>query len=122
MPPRSPKAHPQYVICPRCMSRFAVKEPSISGRQVFCRKCAYTFIAAVLPEGRGSAESGIPTETLPPIPVFWIRDHGQVKGPYTYNFLLQLKEKGDLRRDSEVSQDGSTWVRADTVARLFSPE
>lgn len=54
-------------------------------------------------------------------PEWFVRWQGKVQGPVTWEALQKAAHDGKLRPDMEVSQDQSSWRRADSVADLLPP-
>ena len=50
---------------------------------------------------------------------WYVRARGRVLGPLTWAQLQSLRDRGQLARFDQVSQDRQNWVGADQVARLF---
>ena len=50
---------------------------------------------------------------------WYVRARGRVLGPLTWAQLLSLRDRGQLARFDEVSQDRQDWMGADRVPRLF---
>ena len=49
----------------------------------------------------------------------WIRSSKGLHGPYNPDLLTKLAEGGLLKPDMDISTDGHTWHRADTLPGLF---
>lgn len=52
----------------------------------------------------------------------YIRSRGKVLGPFSSEQLQLLRDRGQLRRFHEVSQDRQTWVPATSLTDLFPPD
>src|SRR5262245_2661478 len=52
---------------------------------------------------------------------WYVKAKGRVLGPLTWAQLQALRDRGQLARFHEVSQDRQSWIGADSLARLFSP-
>ena len=50
---------------------------------------------------------------------WFVRTRGRVLGPLTWTQLQSLRDRGQLARFDEVSQDRRSWIGADRVPRLF---
>src|SRR5262245_38442438 len=50
---------------------------------------------------------------------WYVRVRGRVRGPLTWAQRHSLRDRGQLARFHEVSQDRQTWVGADSLAGLF---
>lgn len=57
-----------------------------------------------------------------PDQVLYVRAKGRVLGPFTLAQLKTLRDRGQLRRFHEVSEDRSAWRPASTLAQLFAEE
>jgi uncharacterized protein YkwD len=92
---------PAYT-CPHCQKRFTAPA-STSAAQVACPHCRQ---AVALPNTSAAR---------------WF--HAQAKkkcGPYTWQQLLTLAQRGDLHCDDMLLQEGTKqWVRAGTLPALF---
>jgi GYF domain 2 len=53
---------------------------------------------------------------------FYIRIRGKVTGPFGFEQLKSLRNRGQLRRFHELSEDRQTWVPASAIAQLFGDE
>jgi S1-C subfamily serine protease len=51
--------------------------------------------------------------------VWYVRSKGRVLGPFTRAQLESLRDRGQLAKFHEVSQDKQTWVGAATLSELF---
>ncbi|HZW35038.1 MAG TPA: GYF domain-containing protein [Isosphaeraceae bacterium] len=51
---------------------------------------------------------------------WYVRARGRVLGPLSWAQLRSLRDRGQLARFHQVSQDRHTWVGADSLAGLFS--
>jgi hypothetical protein len=52
---------------------------------------------------------------------WYVRARGRVLGPLTRAQLQSLRDRGQLARFDQVSQDRQNWIGADRVDRLFPP-
>lgn len=52
----------------------------------------------------------------------YIRSRGKILGPFSCEQLQLLRERGQLRRFHEVSEDRVTWVTAASLTELFPPD
>ena len=52
---------------------------------------------------------------------WYVRARGRVLGPLTWAQLQSLRDRGQLARFDQVSQDRQNWIGADRVDRLFPP-
>jgi GYF domain 2/Domain of unknown function (DUF4190) len=52
-------------------------------------------------------------------PTWYIRNRGKVLGPFAWNQLESMRDRGQLARFHEVSQDRKTWMSAASLADLF---
>src|SRR4051812_10864264 len=50
---------------------------------------------------------------------WYVRARGRVLGPLAWAQLQSLRDRGQLARFHEVSQDRQSWVGADSLAQLF---
>src|SRR5438270_1005387 len=50
---------------------------------------------------------------------FFVRSRGKVLGPFDLEQLKALRNRGQLRRFHEVSQDRQSWVPAASLTELF---
>jgi hypothetical protein len=50
---------------------------------------------------------------------FYIRIRGKVTGPFSFEQLKALRDRGQLRRFHELSQDRQAWAPASAVDQLF---
>src|SRR5438132_85395 len=50
---------------------------------------------------------------------WYVRARGRVLGPLSWAQLQSLRDRGQLARFHEVSQDRQNWVGADSLAQLF---
>jgi uncharacterized protein YkwD len=90
-------------ICPHCHKRFTVTQSTAAGH-VLCPHCRQTV---ALPK---------------PTPSRWYYARAKKKhGPYTWPQLLILAQRGDLRSDDMLLQEGTKqWVPAGTLPTLFA--
>jgi hypothetical protein len=51
----------------------------------------------------------------------YVRSRGKILGPFNLPQLQSLRDRGQLRRFHEVSEDRLSWVSASSVAELFPP-
>jgi hypothetical protein len=52
---------------------------------------------------------------------YFIRIRGRVQGPFDRDYLRGLARRGQFGRLHEVSEDGTSWARAETIPELFAP-
>jgi hypothetical protein len=52
----------------------------------------------------------------------YIRSRGKILGPFSVEQLQLLRDRGQLHRFHEVSEDRLTWVTAASLSDLFPPE
>jgi hypothetical protein len=52
--------------------------------------------------------------------LWYVRARGRVLGPLSWSQLRSLRDRGQLARFHEVSQDRQNWVGADSLAGLFT--
>jgi hypothetical protein len=50
---------------------------------------------------------------------WYMRARGRVSGPFSWAQLQSLRDRGQLARFHQLSQDRQTWISADGLARLF---
>ncbi len=51
--------------------------------------------------------------------VWYVRARGRVIGPFTFGQLVSLRDRGQLARFDEVSEDRRTWSTAASLGQLF---
>ncbi len=92
---------PAYT-CPHCQKVFTAPDRASAG-EALCPHCTKAV--------------GIPATTA----TRWFYARKQKKyGPYTWQQLLTLVQRGDVRPDDMVLREGTTnWVRVDSVADLI---
>jgi uncharacterized protein YkwD len=89
--------------CPHCQKPFSVPSATSAAARVLCPHCRQ---AVSLPKTQGSR---------------WFYARAKKKyGPYTWQQLLAIAQRGELRADDMLLQEGSKqWVRARTFPALF---
>lgn len=89
--------------CPHCQKPFTASTAA-SATQVLCPHCQKAVEIPATPAPR------------------WFRARDKKKyGPYTWPQLLTLAQRGEVRPDDMLLQEGAKrWVRADTLAALFA--
>jgi hypothetical protein len=53
--------------------------------------------------------------------LYFIRLSGQIRGPFNWSQLVDLRNRGRLQGFHEISADRVNWVEAGTLAELFPP-
>jgi Domain of unknown function (DUF4190)/GYF domain 2 len=53
---------------------------------------------------------------------YWIKNRGRTNGPFPIETLKQMAARGQFSTAFQISEDGNSWERADSIPELFAVE